>query len=79
MSFGASRMQGWNFNFFESTKYIFTSMVASAAGRASFISNCIAFARQHHFDGVDIDWEYVQLSFVASGSLGFIVRLSIAS
>jgi GH18 family chitinase len=32
-------------------------MVQSAANRAAFVSGCISFAHDNHFDGIDIDWE----------------------
>lgn len=49
---------GWTFNEKPATKHLFTTMVSSSKGRAEFIASCIAFARLHTFDGVDIDWEY---------------------
>eukprot|EP00002_Diphylleia_rotans_P009338 TRINITY_DN1945_c0_g1_i1.p1 TRINITY_DN1945_c0_g1~~TRINITY_DN1945_c0_g1_i1.p1 ORF type:complete len:407 (+),score=93.65 TRINITY_DN1945_c0_g1_i1:47-1267(+) len=49
---------GWNFNSFPETKYIFSNMASSPSSRATFIQNCINYARTHGFDGVDIDWEY---------------------
>ena len=49
---------GWNFNFFDATKHIFSDMAASPEGRASFIAHAIAYCRTHGFDGYDIDWEY---------------------
>jgi len=36
----------------------FSDMAASPATRAAFIVSAVAFVRRHHFDGVDIDWEY---------------------
>ncbi|PPR06461.1 hypothetical protein CVT24_002622 [Panaeolus cyanescens] len=37
----------------------FSEMVATQAGRATFIDSCISWARDLNFDGIDIDWEYV--------------------
>ncbi|RUS26642.1 glycosyl hydrolases family 18-domain-containing protein [Jimgerdemannia flammicorona] len=36
----------------------FSSMVSTAAGRASFIAWQVSFIKQYNTDGVDIDWEY---------------------
>ena len=49
---------GWTFNERTATKSLFTNMAEAQASRATFIASCIAFARLHTFDGVDIDWEY---------------------
>jgi chitinase len=49
---------GWNFNFFESTKHLFTQMAETFEGRKKFIESSIAFARRFNLDGIDIDWEY---------------------
>jgi chitinase len=49
---------GWTFNEKPATKKIFTTMVKTYTTRRHFILSCIAFARKHSFDGVDIDWEY---------------------
>ena len=49
---------GWTFNEKPETKHLFTTMASTAQSRAVFIASCIAFARLHTFDGVDIDWEY---------------------
>lgn len=49
---------GWNFNFFDATKHIFSNMASTAANRARFIANAIAYCRTHGFDGFDMDWEY---------------------
>jgi len=49
---------GWNFNFFDATKGIFSEMASSAEGRAAFISSAIAYCRRHTFDGFSLDWEY---------------------
>lgn len=44
---------GWNFG-----STIFSPMVRSESSRATFIKSAIAFARDHTFDGIDMDWEY---------------------
>jgi chitinase len=49
---------GWNFNFFESTKHLFTEMAETQEGRRKFIDSAISFARRFNLDGIDIDWEY---------------------
>jgi chitinase len=49
---------GWTFNEKPETKLLFSKMAATKVTRAQFIASCIAFARLHTFDGVDIDWEY---------------------
>uniref|UniRef100_A0A7S3G638 Chitinase n=1 Tax=Palpitomonas bilix TaxID=652834 RepID=A0A7S3G638_9EUKA len=44
---------GWNFG-----SYPFSKMAKDKTMRATFIQTCIEFARQHDFDGIDLDWEY---------------------
>ncbi|MFZ2054212.1 MAG: glycoside hydrolase family 18 protein [Candidatus Aminicenantales bacterium] len=56
----------------------FPGMAASVETRARFISQVLAFLKANHYDGVDIDWEFVsnpaeQLNFVL-----FIKELSAA-
>lgn len=36
----------------------FAPMVASAKTRAAFVKSLLAFATEHHLDGVDFDWEF---------------------
>ncbi len=38
--------------------WLFTTMAETVASRAQFIDNSIRYARDHGFDGIDIDWEY---------------------
>jgi chitinase len=45
---------GWTHNE-APTAWVFTTMAASAASRAEFIESAIEFARQHGFDGIDLD------------------------
>jgi len=40
-----------------SSETVWRPMVQSAANRAAFVSGCISFAHDNHFDGIDIDWE----------------------
>lgn len=49
---------GWNFNFKEEFKDIFTTMAETAANRAACINSMISWVRQYDFDGIDVDWEY---------------------
>jgi chitinase len=36
----------------------FSDVALTDASRAKFAKSCVAFIRQHGFDGVDVDWEY---------------------
>ncbi|KAI9766215.1 MAG: hypothetical protein M1839_005005 [Geoglossum umbratile] len=47
---------GWTFNDPGSTQTVFSNIVSSAANRATFITNLLAFLREYAFDGVDFDW-----------------------
>jgi chitinase len=49
---------GWNFNAKPETSAYMTNILSSQANRAKFIASCIAFARLHTFDGVELDFEY---------------------
>ncbi|XP_041364780.1 acidic mammalian chitinase-like [Gigantopelta aegis] len=44
---------GWNMG-----SAPFHAMVATAAGRHEFATTSVKFLRYHHFDGLDLDWEY---------------------
>lgn len=52
---------GWAFND-KPTEWIFSAMAETKERRGSFIRQAIAFAREHGFDGVDIDWEFPGVS-----------------
>lgn len=41
----------------------FSAMCKSQAGRAAFAEDCLAFLKQYHLDGVDLDWEFPGLSW----------------
>ncbi|ELP89265.1 chitotriosidase-1 precursor, putative [Entamoeba invadens IP1] len=49
---------GWNFNFYDSTKHLFSEMAEKQTSRAAFIKSAMSFARKYNLDGIDIDWEY---------------------
>ncbi|BFU23045.1 chitinase putative [Entamoeba histolytica] len=49
---------GWNFNFYDSTKHLYSQMAEKQATRATFIKSAMSFARKYNLDGIDIDWEY---------------------
>lgn len=36
----------------------FSDVALTTASRAKFASSCVAFMKEHGFDGIDIDWEY---------------------
>ncbi|KAK3281481.1 hypothetical protein CYMTET_10732 [Cymbomonas tetramitiformis] len=42
----------------ESTKWIFSDMVASVESRSAFIRSAAEYLRKWGFDGLDLDWEY---------------------
>jgi len=44
----------------------FSNIALTDAARTRFAASAVAFIRQHHFDGVDIDWEFP----VAGGDAG---------
>jgi len=44
---------GWNF-----PSNFWSTMVASPANRAAFISSCQNFMTKYGFDGIDLDWEF---------------------
>ena len=45
------------------TYKLFSEMVTSPAGRSEFIDSLIAYAYDHGFDGVDLDWEYPGVAY----------------
>lgn len=48
---------GWTFSDNgTATQPLFGEICASAANRATFITNLLDFVRQYAFDGVDFDW-----------------------
>lgn len=52
---------GWSFNDdtnIPNTRTAFSDMVSSSGNRQAFISSLSQFMQTHHFDGVDLDWEY---------------------
>lgn len=49
---------GWNFNFLEKYKDIFSAMAETQSNRATCINAMISWVRTHNFDGIDLDWEY---------------------
>ena len=56
----------------------FPGMASSAPNRDRFITQVVAFCKQHHYDGVDIDWEYVsnpeeQKNFVLFSKAGVLI------
>eukprot|EP00397_Hematodinium_sp_SG-2012_P022026 GEMP01022791.1.p1 GENE.GEMP01022791.1~~GEMP01022791.1.p1 ORF type:complete len:556 (+),score=138.86 GEMP01022791.1:130-1797(+) len=40
------------------TEKIFSEMVSTQTNRGLFIRSCLAFCKEHEFDGIDLDWEY---------------------
>jgi chitinase len=56
----------------------FPGMAASAEARSRFISDVLEFLRTHHYDGVDIDWEYVSNAGEQQDYVLFVKELSAA-
>ncbi|MDF3070495.1 MAG: chitotriosidase-like [Polyangiaceae bacterium] len=48
---------GWSHNE-GADAWLFTTMAEKAETRADFIKATIEYVRLHHFDGIDLDWEY---------------------
>ena len=36
----------------------FSRMAGSKEGRRNFVEHALQYLRTHHFDGLDLDWEY---------------------
>jgi len=49
---------GWTFSQDGSTSWIFPTIAEDAGFRAQFGESAVSYAREHGFDGIDIDWEY---------------------
>ena len=56
----------------------FPPMTADPAGRAKFLGLVVAFCREHDYDGVDIDWEFVESAAESADFSRFIGELSAA-
>lgn len=56
----------------------FPGMASSAANRERFITQVVAFCKEHRYDGVDIDWEYVSNPEEQKNFVLFIKELSSA-
>ncbi len=54
----------------------FPGMASSAENRERFITQVIGFCKKHHYDGVDIDWEYVSNKEELENFVRFIGELS---
>eukprot|EP00121_Abeoforma_whisleri_P014549 Awhi_evm1s13415 len=53
---------GWTFSTDPATKHIFPLAASSDVYRRLLCRNLINFSRQHGFDGIDLDWEYPEVS-----------------
>ncbi|XP_015584800.1 chitotriosidase-1 [Cephus cinctus] len=64
-------MGGWN-----AASTNFTRVVNHANLRTAFAKNAVAFLKKHHFDGLEMDWEYpCQRGGVKADKKGFIALL----
>jgi chitinase len=54
----------------------FAPMAADPVKRAEFIGRTVAFCRDHDYDGVDVDWEFVETAATSADFSLFIKELS---
>jgi len=54
----------------------FPGMVSTAENRERFITQVVSFCKEHHYDGVDIDWEFVSNPEEQKNFVLFIKELS---